>query len=66
MTTEDSRTSTKARYAFRDVSIDEECLRTSDAPGVRSTFGKEPELGVDKGSRGDRVSELLATELGWS
>ena len=42
------RTDTKARYMLCDVSIDEKCLRYSNAPESRSTLGKEPELGVDE------------------
>ena len=53
MSTEESCTGTKARYALRDASIDEKRFRCFNAPRIRSTFGKKPELGVDKGSGGD-------------
>ena len=57
MTAGDERTSTKARYTLCDVSVDEKCFRCSNAPKSRSTLGKEPELGIDERSGGDRVSQ---------
>ena len=59
MITEGSLTSTKPWHALRDAPIDEERLRCSNPPGIRSALGKEPKLGVDKGSGGDRVPQSL-------
>ena len=57
MPAEGNRTSTESRYAPCDPFIDEKSFRTSDAPKIRVAFGKDPELCVDKRSRGDRVSQ---------
>ena len=55
-----SRTGCKQRYVFHDVSVDEECLRFSNASGFRPSLGMDPELGVDERSRGDRISQSLS------
>ena len=39
--------------------VDKERLQFSNASGFRSSFGRDPELGVDEHSRGDRISQGL-------
>ena len=54
-----SRTGTESRHSPRDMLVNEKRFRSSNAPGVRSSLRKDPELGVNKCSRRDRISESL-------
>ena len=59
MTEGGSRTGTKSWYTLRDMFVNEKCFRSSDAAGIGSVLGKDPELGVNKGARRDRTHEGL-------
>ena len=37
--------------------VNEKRFRSFEVPGIGSALGKDPELGVNKGSRRDRISE---------
>ena len=54
-----SLTGTKSRHSPRDMLIDEKRFWSANASRLRSSLRKDPELGVNKCSGSDRISESL-------
>ena len=59
MTEGGSLTGTKSRHSPRDMLIDEKRFWSANAPRLRPSLRKDPELGVNKCSGSDRISESL-------